>query len=449
MAVRPRTVAATSNGGPTLDLALYRRHAEDCKPGKKNGRGHTACSCPIWCDGMEDGRRINKSVGTRDWGRAEARLREWQKDSDGILAKPAPANESVGSAVTRFLRDCSRRNIAEGTIKRYRYTLETFAAHCAKHEVQTLGEVTMQTVRDYHIEPRVSHRPVKGTHRKEIETITRVVAPTTARKELETLRGFFRWLIDEGALTKSPAAKVKPPVMSASEEDEDVNPMPFSPEEIEAIFLASDELQNNNQGSVEKARKRAKAIVYTMLYSGLRISDVAALARKNVDLETGRFMVRTIKSRHKTTVRGKLPRAACEALKSLPVESPFFFCSGAAKPSTTRGSIRRTIDAIMTIAGIRNGNPHRFRHTFATRLLTQGTRIELVAELLGHKDIRVTTKHYKHWVPELQVQAEAAVEALDFDSPAVGAASVRSEEPVKDRSRNTDRRVITLTSRTA
>ena len=151
-----------------------------------------------------------------------------------------------------------------------------------------------------------------------------------------------------------------------------------------------------------------------MLYSGLRISDVAAFARASIDLETGRFSVRTIKSRYRTTVRGKLPAVACEALKALPNEGPYFFISGRAKPATARGSIRRTIDAIMKIGGIEKGNPHRFRHTFATRLLQNGTRIELVAQLLGHSDIRVTQKHYKHWIPELQAQADAAIDGLDF-----------------------------------
>lgn len=40
---------------------------------------------------------------------------------------------------------------------------------------------------------------------------------------------------------------------------------------------------------MEKARKCAKAIEYTMLYSGLRISDVAAFSRKNITPDDGRF----------------------------------------------------------------------------------------------------------------------------------------------------------------
>ena len=52
------------------DLILYRRHAPECR-GVKRGRDHTKCKCVIWCDGPKDGRRVNKSMKTRDWDRAE------------------------------------------------------------------------------------------------------------------------------------------------------------------------------------------------------------------------------------------------------------------------------------------------------------------------------------------------------------------------------------------
>jgi site-specific recombinase XerD len=437
-----------------MDLTLFRRHGHGCKPGQKYGRGHTACQCMIWCDGTENGKRVLRSMGTRDWGRAEARLRILGRDPSAEVAKaalsqtPGSQLETISVAAERFLKDCVRRNISEGTIRNYRSVLESFIAHCEKHGEEAITEVSIHTVRDFHLEPRVHQRPVKGTHGEQLQTITRLVQPSTARKELETLRTFFNWLIDGGSLAVSPAKKVKPPVMS-EDEDADADPRPFSQSEIELIFMAADELQNNNQGSVKKARRRAKAIVYVMLYSGLRISDVAAFARASINLQDRRFKVRTIKSRYKTIVRGKLPPAAREALAALPVESPYFFCTGTGKPSTTRGSIRRTIGAIMRVAGIGDGNPHRFRHTFATRLFQKGARVEQVAMALGHSDPRVTIKHYKHWIPAIQEQAEALTDQLDFDGTSVSSPRVLGDESVKNRNRNSDRSVVPFPSRTA
>ena len=41
-------------------------------------------------------------------------------------------------------------------------------------------------------------------------------------------------------------------------------------------------------------------------------------------------------------------------------------------------------------AGVPHCLPHRFRHTYATRLLRAGVDIRLVKELLGHEDIKST-----------------------------------------------------------
>ena len=51
--------------------------------------------------------------------------------------------------------------------------------------------------------------------------------------------------------------------------------------------------------------------------------------------------------------------------------------------------------SLLTAAGIRDARVHDGRHTAATLLLTQGVRLEVVQEILGHSDIRVT-RGYSH-----------------------------------------------------
>jgi site-specific recombinase XerD len=38
-------------------------------------------------------------------------------------------------------------------------------------------------------------------------------------------------------------------------------------------------------------------------------------------------------------------------------------------------------------------SPHRFRHTYATRLLEHGVDVRVVKELLGHEDIKSTVTY--------------------------------------------------------
>lgn len=60
-------------------------------------------------------------------------------------------------------------------------------------------------------------------------------------------------------------------------------------------------------------------------------------------------------------------------------------------------------------AGLPDGHSHRFRDTFAVRLLENGVALDVVSVLLGHQSIRVTEKHYAPWVKERQLKLEEAV----------------------------------------
>jgi integrase len=99
-----------------------------------------------------------------------------------------------------------------------------------------------------------------------------------------------------------------------------------------------------------------------MLYSGMRISDTIQLKRSAVDLETGKLLLRVMKTGAPLYVR--LGEPATEALKALPVEWERFFWNGQSKLYTAIGNARKTISRVLAVAGL-NGHPHRFRrHVF-------------------------------------------------------------------------------------
>lgn len=55
-------------------------------------------------------------------------------------------------------------------------------------------------------------------------------------------------------------------------------------------------------------------------------------------------------------------------------------------------------------------HPHLFRHTFATRMLQAGYRIEYVSQLLGHKSIVTTNDVYSHVLDEMSLDKYLAEE---------------------------------------
>jgi len=154
--------------------------------------------------------------------------------------------------------------------------------------------------------------------------------------------------------------------------------------------------------------------VLLLLYRGLTISDAVKLLRSAVHLTTGQLLIRVMKTKVPLYVR--LPQVALDALKSLPVESVYFFWSGKSLLSTAVGSARRTIACVLKLAGVSDGHPHRFRDTFSVTLLQNGADLRTVQLLLGHTSIKTTEKHYAPFVASMQKILDDAVSTLNFGS---------------------------------
>ena len=60
------------------------------------------------------------------------------------------------------------------------------------------------------------------------------------------------------------------------------------------------------------------------------------------------------------------------------------------------GSFDRWWRRSLASAGVRYRNPHTTRHTFATRWLRRGGRLETLSRAMGHESIRTTFDLYGH-----------------------------------------------------
>jgi integrase/recombinase XerD len=219
---------------------------------------------------------------------------------------------------------------------------------------------------------------------------TRNVAPRTWAKELEILRHFFRFCLDNEWIARNWAEKVAMPRNLKPADRE-----PYHPNEIAKILAACDEI-----GRSTYERRRAKAMILLLRHTALRISDVALLKRDRV--HNGEILLRTAKNGKPV----KLPvhPALQAALDLLPVprgvldagDSPYYFWSGNGSIRSFICNVSRTLKAVYDASGVRAACSHRFRHTIATEVLELGGTIGEAADILGDSE-GIVRKHYAKW----------------------------------------------------
>lgn len=381
-------------------LTPHRRHLKSCEHIAK-GWNFTLCGCPVWCDGTLDGRRFTRSLQTRNWERALTRIAALERGVDiGIELQPG---RTVTDAVTGYLKDCRARNLKASSLNSRTRTFEFLKTAVGIKQVSGVGLAELEQ----HLDAR--RLPDNKTP----------IAPRTKRKEIEHIRSLWEWCVRHKWCDANVARLIRPPKV------EDIATLPFTAAEVQDLLTACDQITSCN-GYVDY-HKRARALVLTLLYSGLRVGDVAQLKRSALE-PTGHLVIRVMK----TGVRLKvlLHKDAVQALKALPADDNYpvyFFWTGNGDVNDCSGNLRETVARVGKVAGI-HAHPHRFRDTFAVQLLTHGADMRTVQMLLGHQSIRTTELHYAHFVPEHQQILDDAITKLDFSQKSTGPVLVRATD---------------------
>lgn len=215
-------------------------------------------------------------------------------------------------------------------------------------------------------------------------------------RKLSTLRSFYKYYF------KKELIKTNPTVLVDLPKNYEKPIVRLEPNEVANLLDEIESGKNLTPSQLKyhnKTKVRDLAIVTLLVGTGIRISECVGMNINDVDFDNDSFVV-TRKGGNKTIlympqeVRSALIRYLKEDREKVDVEEDALFLSLQHK-RMTQSSIQKMLKKYTKIVvPLKNISPHKLRSTYGTNLYKETGDIYLVADVLGHKDVNTTKKHY-------------------------------------------------------
>ena len=250
---------------------------------------------------MQDGRRLNYALKTRNWTVAAKKLRDIEA---GIL-EPESRLKPVEAACKEYVDKLIVDGMAPATVKKYRMTLlGTFNAArergAARYAVplataaETAGRKFVQTLDLEFFEKYRATWPG---------------GPNTAAKRIDRLRTWCKWAVAHGWLKTNPAKGLAMP------KERPAVTLPYERDEVMDLLKACELRRKGETELAWQNKVRLKSLIMVARYTGLRISDAVMLTPEKV--EGGRAVLYMAKTG--VPVYVPLPKFLVEQLARTPL----------------------------------------------------------------------------------------------------------------------------------
>ena len=334
----------------------------------------------------------------------------------GPAASDRLSRERMIDVMERYLTYYAAGKGHTARAKRYdlQHFLEFLAGRKDRVEHVTIEDWTLQKTKDF-----VEDRLAQGE------------APTTVSRRLATIKHFGRTLAERVPGYINPAREAKSPTIQTT------RPHGLNAEEISFLRLAAKSAVAKDGDSFAPLRNRF--LLELLLATGLRADEVRLLFvsqinddlswLKNVKTKGKRFRnvyidsdIRDLTEEYlalrERELKSRFPlitQLSASELGRFPVLISFYSASisDASSFGLSSKSIWRIIADFGTKAQALSENklsrlhPHKLRHTFAHGLLDSSKDVRLVAQALGHSDVRTTMRYTERTEDELASAIEA------------------------------------------
>ncbi len=232
-------------------------------------------------------------------------------------------------------------------------------------------------------------------------------------RKLASLRSFFNFYFrNELIETNAPALVPMPKI----HEKEIIR---LEPDEVATLLdqvEAGTNLTKKQMDYHSKTVVRDMAILTLLLGTGIRVSECVGLNINDIDFPNTRLKVRRKGGYEDVVYFGEeVEKALLSYLDERKLIIPFeghedaFFLSLQNKRISVRSVEKLVKKYSGLVTNVKKITPHKLRSTFGTNLYNETGDIYLVADVLGHKDVNTTRKHYAAMKDEHKRRAAKAV----------------------------------------
>jgi integrase/recombinase XerD len=266
--------------------------------------------------------------------------------------------QSSSEIINQFSKWLESSGKSYNTIKTYYRELQRYQTWLSQYHI-SIQDVSQKDVQRY-----ITYLEEQGK------------SPNTNDKILGAIRTFAKFL-------KKPEIIV------------DIKMIPV-PKDEELEILTQLECQQLLKAVKDDGHKRNIAIVYTLLHTGIRVSELCALNKSDIDFNQNLLIVRATQEVQRTIPLSDEAKSHLQNyLDSEPIEEAVF---------VSKANERLTERSVQYMLKKYNVHPHKLRHTFCQQLVDKGVSLEIVSKLAGHKDINVTKKYAKSRMEQLEME---------------------------------------------
>ena len=305
--------------------------------------------------------------------------------------------EELPPFVEDYFRGIEQRTSVETRLK-YAYDLRIFFDYLVKNrfrkkEVLDLTLEDLEAVTDTDIQIFLSRLTYYTFNGKELHCNENAKA-----RKLSAVRSMFKYFFNHNMIEVNNSAKVETPKLHEKEiirlEADEVS-------EIIGEAESGDCLSAHAKAYHERTQVRDTAILTLFLGTGIRISELVGLNNDSFDFSNNSFVVQR-KGGNKAIlyfsdeVAIALKRYMEQKLEDpkVPQGENALFLSMQYRRMTVRAIELLVKKYAKIVTPLKKITPHKLRSTYGTMLYQQTGDIYIVANVLGHRDVNTTQKHY-------------------------------------------------------